>query len=147
LNKREGGGIVNRAERNREQTDKYDVPRQYRRLSRVLGLSALLRLCREYGGECLYIPQTKTIERERRRTEVMERLSRGEGVEEIAAALGVDKVTIYNDIREIMSRKKHAGNGWGQKPKQSAAEREKAADRTAAGKPAKIMEGQMSLFE
>lgn len=76
------------------------LPRQYRNLVRVIGTDAMLRLCREYGGEVIYIPKLDKL-LSAKRGEVIRAEWNGSNTVELARKYGVTIRTVQKEVEGI----------------------------------------------
>lgn len=63
------------------------VPESYQNLIRVVGWEGMMNLCREYGGEVLYIPKLDRLDATKRREEIRKEWN-GRNTAELARKYG-----------------------------------------------------------
>ncbi len=75
-----------------------DVPPEYRDLADALGMKALLRLIRLWGGQSLYIPKPESLAREARDREIRAGFD-GKNARALAARFGLSQ----RQVRKIIN--------------------------------------------
>ncbi len=89
-----------------------DLEEQYRMIAQVVGLDGLRRLCDQFGGSSIYIPQRRKIIENRRETAIYREYDGG-NIKQLAAKYEVSESTVYNIVRDRLATKK-GGNVLGQ---------------------------------
>ena len=87
-----------------------DLSESYREYARVIGIEALLKLCKEFGGTPIYLPKIEEIRRP-----ALYRLIKQEYLETdismgaLARKYGVSESTVYRLVRDEAGRKSVPG--------------------------------------
>lgn len=68
-------------------------------LARLVGLEAALKIGREFGGVCLYVPVMSGIPRAERNERIRREYARGRRIRDISKCFGLTERTIFNIIK------------------------------------------------
>lgn len=76
----------------------------YQDVANCIGTDSLLKLCRHYGNESLYIPLLKELSRNKTNKDILRYYKEGKTIREICAITGVSSATVYRRIRERLNK-------------------------------------------
>ena len=87
-----------------------DLSENHREYARVIGIEALLKLCKEFGGTQIYIPKPEELMRPRLYRIIREEYDKGQNsMSELARKYGVSESTVYRLVRDQIGRKNIPG--------------------------------------
>ena len=75
-----------------------DIPQELVGVASFMGIDKFIEFCNEYGGIAIYFPSKKTLFRNSRNREIINRYN-GKNIKDLARAFEISEVQIRNIIR------------------------------------------------
>ena len=75
-----------------------DIPEEFVGIAKFMGINKFIEFCNEYGGIAIYFPSKKTLFRNSRNREIINRYN-GKNIKDLARAFEISEVQIRNIIR------------------------------------------------
>ncbi len=75
-----------------------DIPNEFIGLANFMGLDRFIEFCNVYGGIAIYFPSKKTLLRNGRNREIINRYN-GENIRDLARAFEISEVQVRNIIK------------------------------------------------
>ena len=75
-----------------------DIPQELVGVANFMGMDKFIEFCNEYGGIAIYFPSKKTLFRNHRNREIINRYN-GKNIKELAKDFEISEVQIRNIIR------------------------------------------------
>ena len=75
-----------------------DIPQELVGVANFMGIDKFIEFCNEYGGIAIYFPSKKTLFRNSRNREIINRYN-GKNIKDLARAFEISEVQIRNIIR------------------------------------------------
>lgn len=88
---------------------KVHLPKQCEDFIRLIGMKATVRLLSEYGGVTIYIPKLNSIEKEKRRLNIIREFD-GKNASVLARKYGVSNRNVQLWVKEKREELNHASN-------------------------------------
>ena len=82
-----------------------DLQEQHREIAECIGLSAFRKLIRTFGGQSIYVPQAREAVRLHTYRLIRQEYD-GTNIKALARKYGVSESTVYNVVRDQISRGK-----------------------------------------
>ena len=76
-----------------------DLQESHREIAEVIGVEAMVKLSKTYGGNNIYIPQSKELIKNKIYEEIYEEFD-GSNLKELTVKYNVSKSTVYNIVRD-----------------------------------------------
>ena len=75
-----------------------DIPQELVGVASFMGIDKFIEFCNEYGGIAIYFPSKKTLFRNSRNREIINRYN-GKNIKDLARAFEISEVQVRNIIR------------------------------------------------
>ena len=75
-----------------------DIPQELVGVASFMGIDKFIEFCNEYGGIAIYFPSKKTLFRNSRNREIIDRYN-GKNIKDLARAFEISEVQIRNIIK------------------------------------------------
>ena len=75
-----------------------DIPQELVGVANFMGIDKFIEFCNEYGGIAIYFPSKKTLFRNSRNREIINRYN-GKNIKDLARAFEISEVQVRNIIR------------------------------------------------
>ena len=75
-----------------------DIPQELVGVANFMGIDKFIEFCNEYGGIAIYVPSKKTLFRNSRNREIINRYN-GKNIKDLARAFEISEVQIRNIIK------------------------------------------------
>lgn len=80
-----------------------DLQENHRQIAEVVGMDGMIKLCAAFGGSGIYIPQQKELIKNKVYKNIYEEYNGG-NIRELAVRYDVSESTIYNIVRDKISK-------------------------------------------
>lgn len=81
-----------------------DLQGQHREIAEAVGIEGMIRLSKVFGGNPIYIPEMKKLTKNKVYQQILDEYD-GTNIKELAVKYGVCKSTVYNILKNKISKK------------------------------------------
>lgn len=80
-----------------------DLQDKHREIAEVVGIEGMLKLCKNFGGSGIYIPQQKELIKNKVYANIVDEYD-GTNIKTLAVKYDVSEATVYNIVRDKISK-------------------------------------------